>query len=178
MSYKAVFLDRDGTIAKDVPYCSSPDDFNLLPTVPEAIKIFNESNFKVVVITNQSGISRGYFTEKTLAKIHKKMGNELKKQGAKVDAIYYCPHHPDDNCDCRKPKTALFQQAAKELNINIGNSYVVGDMPLDINAGKSLGCRTVIVTTGPDKGSCITNTADYTAHNLLEAAQWIVENAR
>lgn len=178
MSFKAVFLDRDGTIARDVPYCSTPDDFNLLPTAAEAIRLLNKSNFKVVVITNQSGIGRGYFTEETLSRIHEKMEHELKQQGARVDAIYYCPHHPDDGCDCRKPKTALFRQAAEELDINIGNSYVVGDMPGDIDAGKALGCRTVLVTTGPGKRDGISNPPDYIARDLLEAAQWIVENAR
>jgi len=118
MGNKAVFLDRDGTIAMDVHYCRRPEDFELLPTVPEAISLLNENGFMVVVITNQSGIARGYFTEETLAQIHQKMTGELAKYDARVDAIYYCPHHPDDGCQCRKPKTALFFRAAKELNID------------------------------------------------------------
>ena len=146
---KAVFLDRDGTIAKDVHYCRRPEDFEILPTVPEAIRLLNENGFKVIVVTNQSGIARGYFTEESLAQIHQKMADELAKYDAKVDAIYYCPHHPDDGCQCRKPKTALFLKAEEEHDIDLKSSYVVGDMQMDIDAGKALRCKTVLVTTGP-----------------------------
>jgi len=194
---KAVFLDRDGTIARDVHYCRRPEDFELLPTVPEAIKLLNENGFKVVVITNQSGIARGYFTEETLAQIHQKMKDELAKYGARVDAIYYCPHHPDDGCQCRKPKTALFLKAAEEHNIDLKNSYMVGDQQMDIDAGKALGCKTALVTTGPQPqisspkspvpGPQSVNfkprtlnselqMPDHTAESLLEAARWIVHN--
>ena len=104
---RAVFLDRDGTIARDVPYCSRPEDLELLPGVGEAIRLLNEHGFMVVIITNQSGIARGYFTEEMLERIHQKLKNDLAKSGAHVDAIYYCPHHPGEGCDCRKPKPAL-----------------------------------------------------------------------
>jgi len=182
---KAVFLDRDGTIARDVHYCRRPEDFEILPSVPEAIKLLNENSFKVVVITNQSGIARGYFTEETLAQIHQKMKDELAKYGARVDAIYYCPHHPDDGCQCRKPKTALFLKAAEEHNIALKNSYMVGDQQMDIDAGKALGCKTALVTTGPQPPVPSPQSVnlnpelqmpDYTARNLLEAARWIVDN--
>ena len=170
---RAVFLDRDGTIARDVHHCRCPEDFEPLPTVPEAIRLLNENGFKVVVITNQSGIARGYFTEETLAQIHHKMEAELRKYDARVDAIYYCPHYPDDGCECRKPKTTLFHRAADELNIDFTCSYVVGDMQMDIDAGRTLGCKTVLVTTGPNGGSNITESPDYIAYSLLEAAHWI-----
>jgi len=175
---KAVFLDRDGTIAKDVHYCRRVKDFEILPTVPEAIKLLNENGFKVIVITNQSGIARGYFTEETLSKIHQKMINELSKYGARIDAIYYCPHHPDDDCSCRKPKTALFHKAAKEHNIDFSASYVVGDRQMDIDAGRALGCRTILVNTGPEDRGKITDPADYTADTLLEAVQWIIKDTK
>jgi len=187
---KAVFLDRDGTIARDVRYCRRPEDFEIFPTVPEAIKLLNDNGFMVVVITNQSGIARGYFDEETLARIHQKMKDELAKYGAWVDAIYYCPHHPDDACQCRKPKTALFHKAAKELNIDFKLSYVVGDLQMDIDAGRALGCKTALVTTGPQSpvsspqspvsspqspiSSLQSPLPDYIAENLLEAARWIV----
>jgi histidinol-phosphate phosphatase family protein len=174
MGNRAVFLDRDGTIAEDVPYCSQVEDFHILPTVPEAVKLLNENGFKVVVITNQSGIARGYFTEETLAQIHQKMKDELMKHGARIDAIYYCPHHPDDGCECRKPKIGLFHKAAKELNIDFHNSYMVGDMQIDIDAGRAAGCKTVLVTTGPDGGNSVINSPDHIAENLIEAAQWII----
>ena len=175
MGNRAVFLDRDGTIARDVPYCGSPGDFECLPTVPEAIKRLKDNGFKVVVITNQSGIARGYFTEETLAQIHGKMKQELAEYGAWVDGIYYCPHHPDDGCECRKPKTALFLQAAKELHIDLSHSFVVGDMQMDVDAGKALGCKTILVTTGPQGGNGIVDPPHYTAGSLLEAAKWILE---
>ena len=177
MANRAVFLDRDGTIARDVHYCRRPEDFELLPTVPEAIKLLNDSGFKVIVITNQSGIARGYFTEHTLAKIHEKMEDELAKPGAKVDAIYYCPHHPDGGCQCRKPGTALFRQAARDMAIHFSSSYVVGDLPMDIEAGKALGCKTVLVTTGPNAGEDIHDPPDYTANSLIKAALWIITDA-
>ncbi len=177
-SNKAVFLDRDGTIARDVHYCRRPEDLELLPTVPDAIRLLNHSGFKVVVITNQSGLARGYFTEDVLAQIHQKMQDELKNGGASVDAIYYCSHHPDNGCECRKPKTALFYQAAQDLGIDFTCSYVVGDSQMDINAGKALSCKTVLVTTGPKAGNGIIDPPDYVASSLLQAARWITRNAK
>jgi len=187
---RAVFLDRDGTIAQDVHYCRRPEDFDLLPTVPDAIKLLNDNGFMVVVITNQSGIARGYFDEETLARIHAKMKSELARHGAHIDAIYYCPHHPDDGCECRKPKTALFLRAAKELNIDFKLSYVVGDLQMDIDAGRAVGCKTALVTTGPQSPvpspqfpnlkprplNPELQMPGYIAENLLEAARWIVDN--
>lgn len=176
MGNRAVFLDRDGTIARDAHYCRRPEDFYILPTVPEAIRLLNDHHFKVVVVTNQSGIARGYFTKETLAQIHQKMEDELAKYGARVDAIYYCPHHPDDGCECRKPKTALFYKAAKELDIDPNHSYVIGDMQMDIDAGKALGCKTILVTTGPEGGNDVESHPDYIASNLAEATRWVIKS--
>ncbi len=135
MTNRAVFIDRDGTMAKDVPYCRRPEDFELFPNTAKAIRMLNQHGFKVIVITNQSGIGRGYFTEDTLGKIHQKMKDELAKQGAYVDDIYYCPHHPDDGCDCRKPGTKLPLQAARKHQLDLKNSFMVGDMEMDIGMG-------------------------------------------
>jgi D,D-heptose 1,7-bisphosphate phosphatase len=180
---RAVFLDRDGTIARDVHYCRRVEDFELLPTVPQAIRLLNENGFKVVVITNQSGLARGYFTEETLEQIHQKMKSELAKHNAWVDAIYYCPHHPDDGCDCRKPKTALFLRAAAELDIDFSRSYVVGDMQMDIDAGKALGCRTILVSNDPlcpipNPQSPVpkSESPNHIADNLLRVAERIVSD--
>jgi len=176
---KAVFLDRDDTIAKDVPYCSRVEDFEILPSVPEGIRLLNEHGFIVVVITNQSGIARGYFTEQTLSQIHEKLHRELGRWNAHVDAIYHCPHHPDDGCECRKPKPTLLLQAAKDMGIDLHLSYMVGDDVKDIDSGRSAGCKTVLVTTGPDRGSLEGQevSPDYVAHSLCEAAEWIVRDA-
>ncbi len=177
MKSRAVFLDRDGTIAPDMIYCRRPEDFNLFPDAGEAVKLLNDNGFKVIVITNQSGIARGYFTEQTLDRIHQKMADELNRHGAKLDVIYYCPHHPDDGCECRKPKTALFHRAAREMDIELGQSFVVGDSSIDIEAGKKLGCKTILVTTGPKHEDIITQ-PDYTAHSLVQAAKWILKDTQ
>lgn len=172
MANQAVFLDRDGTIAKNINYCSRPEDFELLPHTAEAISLLNQHGFKVIVITNQSGIARGHFTEDMLAKIHDKMKGELAKEGAWVDAIYYCPHHPDDNCECRKPKPKLAIQAAKDHDIELKDSLVVGDLQMDIDLGKAIGCRTILVRTLPVNDE--SPKSDIVVSDLLSAAQIIV----
>jgi histidinol-phosphate phosphatase family protein len=166
--HKAVFLDRDGTIARDVPYCSRPEDFELLPGATEGIKLLNEHGFKVVVVTNQSGIARGYFTERTLAEIHDKMITQLAEHGAHVDAIYYCPHHPDDNCDCRKPKPRMVFQAARDLDIDLSQSYVIGDSEMDVELARQAGCKTGI-RVGELGGA-----GDWEAASLRDAVEQIL----
>lgn len=172
MPDRAVFIDRDGTMAEDVHYCSRPEDFELFSNTAKAIKLLSENGFKVIVITNQSGIARGYFTEEILAKIHEKMERELAREGACVDDIYYCPHHPDDNCDCRKPKPKLILQAARKHNINLEHSVVVGDLPMDIGLGKAAGCKTILLSDSPlsDKGV----EPDAIALDLFEASKIIL----
>ena len=172
---KAVFIDRDDTIAKDVYYCRRIEDFEILPTVPQAIKLLNQHGFKVVVATNQSGVARGYFTEATLHKIHQYMQDELARYDAHVDAIYYCPHHPDDGCQCRKPEPGLLIKAAQDLGVDLGRSFMVGNSEMDIKAGKAVGCQTVLIAAEPDAVKEITETPDHVAGNLLQAAQWIVD---
>lgn len=172
MANRAVFIDRDGTMAKDVNYCRQPEDFVLFPNTARAIKLLNEHGFKVIVVTNQSGIARGYFTEGTLAQIHKKMKQELAEEGARVDGIYYCPHHPDDNCDCRKPKPKLVLQAAREHDIDLKQAFVVGDLSMDIELGKAAGCKTILLSNSPQEDSGVS--PDYIASDLLEAARYVL----
>lgn len=175
---RAIFLDRDGTIARDVPYCSRPEDFELLPMVKEAIKLLGDHGFKVIVITNQSGVGRGYFTEDMLAKIHGKMLDELRKSGVIIDAIYYCPHHPDDNCQCRKPKPTMILQAAHDLNIDLQKSFFIGDSDLDVEAGSKAGCLTVqIANANETDNKTSSHTPDATLPDLYEAAKWIISSA-
>ena len=173
---KAVFIDRDGTIAKDVPYCSRPEDFELFPGAAEAIRVLNEHGFKVVVVTNQSGIARGYFTEEMLVRIHNKMSHELAKHGAHVDAIYHCHHHPDDNCECRKPKPGMLLQAASDLNLDLGKSYVVGDSDMDIEVGRRTGCKTVLIALNCKECEASEQAPypDYIAPSVSAAARWII----
>jgi len=171
---RAVFIDRDGTMAKDAHYCSRPEDLELFPNTSKAIRLLNQRGFKAIVVTNQSGIARGYFTEDTLTRIHQKMKDELAKQGAYVDAIYYCPHHPDDNCDCRKPGPKLVLQAAREHDIDLESSFVVGDLQMDIDLGKIVGCPTILISDQSLIGD-EQSKPDAIASDLLEAARIILE---
>ncbi len=153
---KAVFLDRDGTINEYRGFIRTPEEFELIPGVATAIKRLNESGFLVIVITNQPVIARGETTVETLTDIHNKMETELGREGAYVDAIYYCPHHPHKGyegeipelkieCECRKPKPGMILQAAKDYNIDLSESYMIGDSENDIQAGINAGCKTVLV---------------------------------
>jgi D,D-heptose 1,7-bisphosphate phosphatase len=156
------------------------EDFEILPTVPEAIRLLNDQGFKVAVVTNQSGIARGYFTEETLHLIHEKMRRELARWGAHVDAIYFCPHHPDQECGCRKPKPALLLQAAEDMSIALRLSYMVGDDAKDVEAGKAAGCKTVLVTTGPNQDAAARQgqRPDFIASTLYEVTEWILKDAK
>lgn len=152
---RAVFLDRDGTINEEVDYICRPNQLKILEGSALAIRSLNQKNLKVVVITNQAGIAYGYYTEEDLTHIHQELIRQLNSYKAKVDAIYYCPHHPEGTleqyrvrCTCRKPEPGLFLKAAQELGIDLKASYVVGDKMSDIQAGKRLGCFTILVETG------------------------------
>lgn len=141
---KAVFLDRDGVINKKIPndYVKCWAEFEFLPGVKEAIKLLNQAQYKVVIVTNQAGIGKEIVKEEQLQQIHQQMINELKDYGAFIDAIYYCPHRLEENCNCRKPKPGMLQQAGKDLKIDFKNSWMIGDEDKDIDAGKSVGCKT------------------------------------
>ena len=173
ISRVAVFVDRDGTICRDVHYMSSPDQFELLPGVAEGIALLNGLGLKVIVVTNQSGIARGYFTEEDLHRIHQHMIRILSGKGARIDAIYYCPHHPDEGCDCRKPRIGLLLRAAKDFDLDLKSCFVIGDRALDVQAGKNAGCVTILVPS-PETEEKVTPEPDYTASNFYEAAK-IVE---
>lgn len=175
VGYKAVFVDRDDTMNRDVGYCSRTEDFELLPTVGMGIRLLNQTGFKVVVITNQSGIARGYFTEEMLEKIHQKMADELAEYGAHVDAIYYCPHHPDENCDCRKPKPKLAYQAIEDLHIDPQQSYVIGDRLMDVELARTIGCKSIMIPSefGRDELRNCDVFPDYVASDFEAAARWI-----
>jgi D-sedoheptulose 7-phosphate isomerase len=143
---KAVFIDRDDTIAKDVPYCSRPEDLILFKGVPEAIARLNNAGYTVIVVTNQSGISRGKFTEETLAKIHRKMIADVEKGGGRIDDIFYCPHRTDEGCGCRKPEAGMGIAAVEKHKINTKISFMVGNSDADVEFGRSIGCKTIKVS--------------------------------
>ena len=175
METRAVFLDRDGTINIDVNYCRRVEDFIILPGIPEAIKLLNQHNFKVIIITNQSGIGRGYFSKAILLRIHQHMEEELAKHNAHIDEIYYCPHHPDENCDCRKPKPKFIIQAAAKYNIKLDLSYMIGDEIKDVITGKAAGCKTVLLPRSKNTlNNLKTIKPDHVATDLLTAVNWII----
>jgi D,D-heptose 1,7-bisphosphate phosphatase len=175
---RAIFIDRDGTIAKDVPYCSRPEDFQLLTMAGDGIRLLNKTGTKVIVITNQSGIARGYFTTAMLGRIHSKMRSDLAQYQAHIDAIYYCPHHPDDQCDCRKPKPALIYRAAKEHDIQLSQSFFVGNQWHDVAAGHSAGCKTCLISPDGTSGMLLNQHGivepDFIARDFFEACMWIL----
>lgn len=141
MANKAVFVDRDDTLAKDVPYCDDPDRFNVYPDVPAAIAKLNSAGFLVIVVTNQSGIGRGYFDEEALGRVHGKMLSQISAGGGHIDDIFFCPHTPDDRCSCRKPEIGLGLRAVERYDIDVSRSYMIGDADKDIEFGRRLGCR-------------------------------------
>ncbi len=150
MQQPAIFLDRDGTVNVEVNYLHQPELVQLEATVGAAIARLNAAGWPVIVITNQSGIARGYYTSTELHAVNQRINALLKPFAARVDAWYWCPHHPDVTgpCACRKPGTALFEQAASEHCIDLRNSWMIGDKLLDVQAGLNAGCHAIMVTTG------------------------------
>lgn len=141
---KAFFLDRDGVINKKrMDYVKNINEFIMLQDIPKAIRLLNQRNFLVIIITNQSAINRGLMTHDALSEIHDYMKNELEKQDSFIDAIYYCPHRPDENCKCRKPGIELIERAIKDYSISIHSSWFIGDSESDVSAAKKIGISTV-----------------------------------
>jgi D-glycero-D-manno-heptose 1,7-bisphosphate phosphatase len=183
----AVFLDRDGTLIEDVGYLDRLDRIALLPWTVDAIRALNRGGFIVVVITNQSGVARGFFTEAFVEETHGHLGAQLAAGGARIDAYYYCPHHPDGtvaayrrHCECRKPASGLLDRAVRELDLDPARSFVVGDKWLDVELARAAGARGILVRTGtgateearPRPGV----SADVIVDNLAGAASWILLN--
>jgi|SRR5688572_17583938 len=144
----AIFMDRDGTVSEEVGYMYHAGLFRLFPWTGEAVRKINASGMKSVLITNQSGIDRGYFPQSMLNEVHQVLQQGLKQSEAQLDAIYYCPHAPERNCDCRKPKPGLILRAAEDLGLDLSSSFMVGDRYLDVRAADAAGIRSVLVRTG------------------------------
>lgn len=152
---RAVFLDRDGTINVEKNYLHRIEDFEFIPGVPQALKKLQDAGFLLVVVTNQSGVARGYYTLDDVDVVHQYMRAKLLESGVNIDGIYVCPHHPTKghssyrkSCNCRKGKPGMLLQAAEDLNINLKKSYMVGDKLADLEAGDAAGCRSLLVRTG------------------------------
>jgi D-glycero-D-manno-heptose 1,7-bisphosphate phosphatase len=180
----AVFLDRDGTIAEEVGYLNHPSRFRMFPFVPAAIRRFNDAGLPVVVVTNQSGVGRGYFPESLVHSVNELMTKQLAEAGAKIDAIYYCPHISAENCTCRKPKTGMLDRAAAEHSLDLHRSFVVGDRYGDVELARNARARSVLVRTGYGEGELAWHSAkwpaqpDYVAEDLTQAADWILRQQK
>ena len=182
----AILLDRDGTIVREVEYLARPEQLALLPGAAEGLRRLREEGYHLVIVTNQAGVARGYFTEEDVRRVHERLRQMLRERDADVDAVYYCPHHPQgqgayrQECPCRKPATGMHQRAARELNLDLARSVVIGDNVTDILPGTELGCRTVLVRTGYgqsllDAGALDDVPVDHVAASLLQAADWILQ---
>lgn len=181
---KAVFIDRDGVINKDpggwtkYNYVTRWSEFNFLPGVFEAFKKLNRSGMKAVIISNQAGVSKGYFSKKDLDAVTARMTDEIVKNGGRIEKVYYCTHKDEDNCHCRKPKAGLLEMAGKELGIELNGSYFIGDTKTDVMAGRLAGCRTVAVLSGKateEEMKKWSAKPDYIFKDLLEAVGWLIQ---
>lgn len=169
MIKKAIFLDRDGTIIKDFGYVYQKEKLEFLELTVDGLKKFQSFGFKLIIITNQSGVGRGYFSLTEMEEFNNFLLENLKNNDVLISAIYICPHHPDDNCLCRKPKTSLVAKAVKDFQLDISQSFFVGDEEKDILCGKNSGCKTVWIKNE----KIISIKPDYEVDNLLEFSRLI-----
>ena len=187
MKKAAVFLDRDGTINEQMGYINHPSRFRIIPGAAEAIRLLNDLGYLAIIVSNQGGVARGYYPLSLVHNIHLLLKQELKERaGAKVDAVFFCPHHPQGvvpefsvDCPCRKPKTGLIDQACRTLDIDLPRSFMVGDMCSDMELANRAGIKGIMVKTGYGLGE-IDHVLPgrlarpiHVANNLLDAVQWI-----
>ncbi len=175
----AVFLDRDGTINDEMEYLHDPKKFKLLPNVLEGLKKLQDMGYRLVIVTNQGGIGLGYYTEEDFYRVNREMFRQLAPAGIKIDKIYFCPHSVTEACNCRKPNTGLIERAVADLNIDLTNSFFIGDKTIDLETGRRAGIRKILVRTG-HAGTDATYAVkpDYVADDLLDAANWILQQER
>jgi D-glycero-D-manno-heptose 1,7-bisphosphate phosphatase len=185
-----VFLDRDGTLIDEVDFLRTPEEMRLIGGTTEAVRKLNDLGIITCIISNQSGVARGILTEHDLVLIHAKLEQELEEGGARVDRIYYCPHHPTEGsapynieCTCRKPGSGMLRRGEKEFGLNLAESFVVGDSLVDMQAGAGVGARTVLVLTGHGRAAvdgCRREsvTVEYIAPTITEAVEYIVQTVK
>lgn len=189
MSRPAVFIDRDGTLSEEIGYINHASRFRLLERSAEAIRALNEAGVAAVIVTNQAGVARGYFPEERIEEVHQRMISMLGEGGAQLDGIYYCPHHATageppyrKDCDCRKPRPGMIEAAARELDLDVPASYVVGDKFSDIELARRVGCKGILVLTGYGLGQWEYDRhktecePDHVADDLLDAVKWILDD--
>jgi len=184
---RAVFLDRDGTLNEEMGYVNHVSRLRMLPGAAEAVRLLNSAGWAAVVVSNQSGVGRGYFPERVLTEVEEAMVNDLAAGGARLDALYYCLHHPEAKlaayrrrCECRKPQPGLIRRAAQELDLDLARSWLIGDRLLDIETAHGAGVRGVLVLTGYGRGEhehllpASTVQPDHVAEDVLEAVRWLL----
>ncbi len=187
MKRRAVFMDRDGTISEEIGYVNHPSRYRVFPYSAEAVRLLNEAGWLAILVTNQAGVARGYFTEDVIGAVHSILNEELEKQGARLDAIYYCAHHPTVgeepyrfDCNCRKPKPGLIERATKEFDIDPAQSWMIGDRYSDIELARNAQVSSAFVLSGYGRGEWEYQRAawkhepDMVAEDLLEAVRKIV----
>ncbi|OLE52342.1 MAG: D,D-heptose 1,7-bisphosphate phosphatase [Acidobacteria bacterium 13_1_20CM_3_53_8] len=186
MKRHAVFIDRDGTISDEVGYVNHPSRYKVYPYAAEAVRLLNEHGWLAILVTNQAGVARGYFAEEMIEKVHEILRRELESGGAHLDAVYYCAHHPSVgeppyrfDCDCRKPKPGLIFRAAEEFNIDLEDSWMVGDRYGDVELARNAGVHSAFVLSGYGRGEweyqkeSWKHQPDLVAENFLEAIKQI-----
>jgi D-glycero-D-manno-heptose 1,7-bisphosphate phosphatase len=187
---RAVFMDRDGTISEEVGYVNHVSRYRVFPFAAEAVRVLNDAGWLAVLVTNQAGVARGYFREELIGEVHKVLAAELERGGARLDAVYYCPHHPSVgeppyrfDCDCRKPRPGLLLRAADELGLDLSRCWMVGDRYSDTELARNAGARSALVLTGYGRGElehqshAWPHRPDLVAEDLLEAVKKIVQSA-
>lgn len=181
----AVFFDRDGTLNEEVGYAGRPEEFHIYPWASEAVRQVNDAGWAAVLITNQAGVARGYYSEAEVNVLHQLLQEHLRKAGARLDAIYYCPHHPQGDvpgyggvCECRKPAPGMLRDGERDLGVELSASWVIGDRWLDIGCAHAAGARGALVRTGYGEQAMQTPEdgvrADYVALDALQAVQYIL----
>ena len=174
---RAVFLDRDGTIlVEGTNYVGKVEHVVLIPQAPQALKRLQDAGYKLFVITNQSGVGRGYFTREAVDSIHAHLDEQFARAGVRFDRYYICPHHPEDNCDCRKPKPKFLLDAAREFGLDLSRCFMVGDRAGDVQAGANAGVKSILVLTGDGRETLAKQEVkpDHVANDIAEAAAWIL----
>lgn len=183
---KAVFIDKDGTLIPDIPYNIDPKKITLQDGALEGLLQLQDAGYLLIVISNQSGVARGYFKEEALKEVQTKIGDLLAEKDVRLSGFYFCPHHPDAivkeyaiQCDCRKPQPGMLLKAADEHNIDLSRSWMIGDMLNDVEAGKMAGCKAILVEGGNEKEWMLNDmrTPDYKAKNITQAVLFILQSA-
>ncbi|MGH9843445.1 MAG: D-glycero-alpha-D-manno-heptose-1,7-bisphosphate 7-phosphatase [Blastocatellia bacterium] len=187
MTNRAIFLDRDGTLNDEVGFITDPDQFHLFDFAAEAVRLINERGWRAIVVTNQSGIARGLYDEALLARIHDQMMSSLETSGARIDAIYFCPHHPEAGeppyraiCDCRKPSLGMIERAAREFDLRLRDCFVIGDRYSDVALAHAANARGVLLLSGHGQIEYENDRddwprqPDHIAKDLLDAVRWIL----